>query len=68
MQGNFDAAYSFISSARDRFPKLTAESRLWMLCEQQINFDVALHRCCYLDAERAVDSISGIDKMEADYW
>ena len=67
-QGLYDAAFDIIKSASERFPSPCRESSLWMRCEQQIRFTTALHRGRLNAAERAINNLTSVSRLDADYW
>ena len=67
-QGLYDAAFDVIKSASERFPSPCRESSLWMRCEQQIRFTTALHRGRLNAAERAINNLASVSRLDADYW
>ena len=67
-QGLYDAAFDILKSASERFPTTCRHSSMWMACEQQIRFTVALHRGRLSVAEQAVNNLASVGRLEADYW
>jgi len=63
----YDAAFDVLKSASERFPPSCHESSMWMTCEQRIKFTAALHRGHISAAERAINSMASVDKLEAAY-
>jgi len=67
-QGFYEAAYDVIKSASERFPSSSRESVVWMCCEQRIRYTSALHRGRLNAAERAINNLASVNRLDADYW
>lgn len=63
--GNYNAAFDIINSAKQRFPKHTQHAHIWMICEQQLLFDKAILNRKFGQAEACVTNIRALNEDEA---
>ncbi|XP_028680104.1 anaphase-promoting complex subunit 5 [Erpetoichthys calabaricus] len=66
-QGQFQAASEILKHLKERFPSNSQNAKLWMICEQKIQFDRALNDGKYHIAESLVSVISALCKTEGLY-
>ena len=69
-QGLYDAAFDVLKSAAERFPSSSSReySAVWMSCEQHVTFTASLHRGRLCAAERALNNLAAVDRLQADFW
>ena len=67
LQGVYGMASDILSSAKQRFPVNTQHSHLWMLYEQELNFEKAVLGCKLSSAEQAVIHMAAVNDMESRY-
>ncbi|MGH0149515.1 UNVERIFIED_CONTAM: hypothetical protein FKN15_035012 [Acipenser sinensis] len=66
-QGLFAAASEILKHLRERFPPHSQHAKLWMLCDQKIQFDRAMNDGKYHMADSLVVGIAALSKTEGLY-
>ncbi|KAK6483533.1 anaphase-promoting complex subunit 5-like [Huso huso] len=66
-QGLFAAASEILKHLRERFPPHSQHAKLWMLCDQKIQFDRAMNDGKYHMADSLVMGIAALSKTEGLY-
>ncbi|MBN3285982.1 APC5 protein, partial [Polyodon spathula] len=66
-QGLFAAASEILKHLRERFPPHSQHAKLWMLCDQKIQFDRAMNDGKYHLADSLVMGIAALSKTEGLY-
>ncbi|ELK26337.1 Anaphase-promoting complex subunit 5 [Myotis davidii] len=66
-QGCFAAASEVLKHLKERFPPNSQHAQLWMLCDQKIQFDRAMHDGKYHLADSLVTGITALHSTEGVY-
>nr|KAF6463788.1 anaphase promoting complex subunit 5 [Rousettus aegyptiacus] len=66
-QGCFAAASEVLKHLKERFPPNSQHAQLWMLCDQKIQFDRAMHDGKYHLADSLVTGITALNSIEGVY-
>nr|KAF6403027.1 anaphase promoting complex subunit 5 [Molossus molossus] len=66
-QGCFAAASEVLKHLKERFPPNSQHAQLWMLCDQKIQFDRAMHDGKYHLADSLVTGITALHSIEGVY-
>ncbi|XP_033102133.1 anaphase-promoting complex subunit 5-like [Anneissia japonica] len=63
--GLYQAALQILKFAESKFPESSQQSKLWMLCRLQVNFEMAMHKCEIAKAEEVLISMASLSQSEA---
>ncbi|XP_053557713.1 anaphase-promoting complex subunit 5 [Bombina bombina] len=66
-QGCFSASSEILKHLKERFPPNCQHAKLWMLCDQKIQFDRAMNDGKYHTTDSLVTGITALDNVEGLY-